>query len=278
MSSPVGRHLTALLSIAVLACSRNDQAGSARANTLVLTGSSTVAPLAAEIGKRFEQLHPGTRVDVQFGGSARGIADARSGLADIGMVSRALKPEEGDLHAVLIARDGISITLHTDNPVRSLTDAQVVDIYTGVITNWKQVGGRDAPITVVNKAEGRSTLELFLDHFHLKNSQIKAQVVIGDNEQEIKTIAGNPNAIGYVSVGTAEFEAARKTPIRLLPVGGMPATSASVASGNFPFSRPLNLVTKSAAPSGLAKQFLDLAASSAVNDLVKAQFFVPTAR
>ena len=97
-----------------------------------------------------------------------------------------------------------------------------------------------------------------------------------DNEQEIKTIVGNPNAIGYVSVGTAEFEAARKTPIKLLPVSGMPATTASVAGGHFPFSRPLNLVTKSASlPTGLVKDFLVFAMSPAVADLVRAQFFVP---
>ena len=98
---------------------------------LVLTGSSTVAPLAAEIGKRFEAGHPGVRVDVQSGGSSRGVTDARKGLANIGMVSRALKDEEKDLKAFSIARDGVGITLHKDNPVQTLSDRQVVDIYTG---------------------------------------------------------------------------------------------------------------------------------------------------
>ena len=87
---------------------------------LVLTGSSTVAPLAGELGKRFESLHPGVRVDVQMGGSSRGIADARQGLADIGMCSRALKETESDLLAFTIARDGICIIVHKKNPVTSL--------------------------------------------------------------------------------------------------------------------------------------------------------------
>ncbi len=99
-----------------------------------------------------------------------------------------------------IARDGVTIILNKDNPLPALSDKQVVDIYTGKIKNWKEVKGKDAPITVVNKAEGRSTLELFTHYFKLKNSDIKAQVVIGDNEQGIKTVAGNPNAIGYVSI------------------------------------------------------------------------------
>ena len=150
---------------------------------ITLTGSSTVAPLAAEIAKRYEKLHPGARIDVQMGGSSRGINDARMGLADIGMVSRALKPAEQDLTAFLIAMDGIGIILHKSNRVSQLSDAQIIAIYTGKIRNWQQLGGADLPITVVNKAEGRSTLELFLSHFALKNSQIKAQVVIGDNQQ-----------------------------------------------------------------------------------------------
>ena len=123
---------------------------------LVISGSSTMAPLIAEIGKRFENLHPGTRVDVQTGGSSRGIADTVNGLADIGMVSRALKPQEHALHRTAIAHDGITMILHKDNPVNELSNDQIRSIYSGVITNWKTVGGPDAPITVVNKAEGRS--------------------------------------------------------------------------------------------------------------------------
>ena len=150
---------------------------------LILTGASTIAPLAGELARRFESLHPGTRVDVQTGGSARGINDARKGTADIGMVSRALKPEEKDLHAHTIALDGVGIILHASNRIDALSKQQVIDIYIGQIVNWKAVGGRDAPITVVNKAEGRSTLELFLNYLKLKNSDIKPHVIIGDNSR-----------------------------------------------------------------------------------------------
>jgi phosphate transport system substrate-binding protein len=139
------------------------------------------------------------------------------------------------------------------------------------------VGGKDARITVVNKAEGRSTLELFLHYFALKNSAIKAQVVIGDNQQGIKTVAGNPAAIGYVSIGTAEFEAAQGTPIKLLPMGDVAATVVNVRDSRYPLSRPLNLVTKGV-PAGLPQRFIDFARSGAVDDLVEAQFFVPLAR
>tara|TARA_R110001592_G_scaffold363341_1_gene684460 strand:+ start:83798 stop:84643 length:846 start_codon:yes stop_codon:yes gene_type:complete len=240
---------------------------------LTLTGSSTVAPLAMEIAKRYESLHPDVRIDVQMGGSSRGINDVRMGLTDIGMVSRALKPTEQDLTPFLIAMDGIGIILHKSNAMSTLSDAQIIDIYTGKINNWQQLGAADLQITVVNKAEGRSTLELFLHHFELKNSQIKAQVVIGDNQQGIKTVAGNPGAIGYVSIGTAEYEETRGTPIKLLPMAGQVATVESVAKGYYPLSRQLNLVVKTK-PVGLLKKFIAFAQSTEVRDLIDAQFFV----
>ena len=250
------------------------QAGfAATDNKLVLTGSSTIAPLASELAKRFEKLNPGVQVDVQSGGSSRGVNDARVGLADIGMASRALNPDEQNLKSFTIALDGISVILHRSNPVQNLTDAQIVGIYTGAIKNWKEVGGRDERITVVNKAEGRSTLELFLHHFQLKNSQIKAHVVIGDNQQGVKTVIGNPGAIGYVSIGTAEYEHSQGAAIKLLPMAGVPASTANVKNGSFPLMRPLNLVTKSE-PAGLAKRFIEFARSNAVQDLVQSQYFV----
>lgn len=243
---------------------------------LALTGSSTIAPLALDLGKRFEKLNPGVRVDVQAGGSSRGITDARSGLADIGMVSRSLKPEEADLTPYVIALDGITVILHKSNPIKALSNEQIIGIYTGQIRNWKEVGGKDLTITVVNKAEGRSTLELFLHYFKLKAPDVKAQVIIGDNQQGIKTVAGNPGAIGYVSIGTAEYEAEDGTPIKLLPIQGVAATVANVRNRSFPLSRQLNLVTKAPA-TGLSKRFVDFAQSREVYDLIQDQFFVPVA-
>ena len=241
---------------------------------LVITGSSTMAPLLLEIGKRFEATHPNTRIDVQTGGSSRGIADTINGLADIGMASRALKAQEQDIHGNVVARDGIGIILHASNPIQELTNAQIQDIYTGKITNWQQVGGPDATITVVNKAQGRSTLELFLQYFQLSNRAIHAHVVIGDNEQGIKTVAGNPNAIGYVSIGTAQYDVSHGLPIRLLPLQQVPASIENVRAGIFPLSRPLTLVTKST-PTGLTKTFIEFARSSQVHDLILKQYFVP---
>jgi phosphate transport system substrate-binding protein len=243
---------------------------------LTISGSSTIAPLVGEIARRFEAAHPGVRVDVQAGGSSRGIADARRGTAQIGMVSRALGSDEADLTATRLAVDGVAIIVHASNRVAALTDRQIVDIYTGRVTRWSAVGGADAPITVVNKAEGRSTLELFASHFGIERTTIRAHVVIGDNLHGVRTVAADPHAIGYVSIGTAEHERTNGAPIRMLPMNGVEPSTASVRAGRFPLSRPLNLVT-AGARSPLVDAFLEAATATAMNDLVEGQFFVPVA-
>ena len=250
------------------------EAPAAPQTKLVITGSSTVAPLVAEIGKRFETFHPQWRVDVQTGGSSRGISDTRQDLADIGMASRSLKADERDLQGTVIAYDGIGFIVHRSNPLVALQPQDIIDIYTGQTSNWKELGGMDAPITVVNKAEGRATLELFLKFFNLSNQQIQAHVVIGDNEQGIKTVAGNTNAIGYVSIGTAEYDASHGVPIKLLRLGDIPASLRTVQEGLFPLSRPLNLVTTTVSNEPV-KAFIDFATSPEVHDLVKQHYFVP---
>lgn len=243
---------------------------------LLLTGSSTVAPLVAEIAKRFETLNPNVRVDVQTGGSSRGVNDVKTKLSDIGMASRSLKSNESELFSYSIALDGISIILNKANPVTSLDKQQIIDIYTGKIVNWQQVGGQDASIVVINKAEGRSTLELFLHYFGLQNTEVKPHVIIGDNQQGIKTVAGNPHAIGYVSVGSAEYESGHQVPIKLLPLDGIIASVENVRNQTFPLSRPLNLITKEQ-PVGIIKDFIAFAGSEQVADLIRAQYFVPVA-
>ena len=266
-----GCTLSLVIVIGLTACGSKQEA----AQKLTITGSSTVAPLTSEIAKKFESENPGIRIDVQTGGSSRGLADAAQGLADIGMVSRALKPAEiTQYQSFAIATDGIGIILQDSNPVTNLSNQQILDIYQGKITNWSEVGGADAEITVVNKAEGRSTLELFLDYFALTNSQIAADVVIGDNQQGIKTVAGNPHAIGYVSIGAAERDIDAGVPLKLLPVGGVAASSQTLQDGSFPLARPLNLVT-TATPTGLTQEFIQFAQSENVRDLVEAQNLVP---
>lgn len=278
------RKVSRTLSIAVLigASTTGANAGSVSisppplvlSGQLLLTGSSTMAPLMIDIGKRFQSLHHGVQVLVQTGGSGRGIRDVREGKADIGMASRPLTDKESDLYGVPIARDGICLIVHRDNPVRALSNRQVIDIFNGSITRWDKVGGHPMPIEVVNPKPSYSSTELFSNYFNIKYEDIKASRQTGDNAIRIADIANDMNGITYVSVGEAERKMQAGMPIRLLALDGVPASSKNIRNGNFPISRPLTLVTKST-PNGLVRAFIQFALSPQVTDLVLAKDFIP---
>lgn len=267
------RLLPAMLG-ALMACCSATAGAAPSTGRLLIVGSGTMAPLVGEIAKRFQALHPGLRIDVEMGGSGRGLADARSGQADIGMVSRALGDADKDLQAIPIARDGVALVVHKSNPVAALSDRQVVDIFTGRLANWKQVGGRDAPIYVAKAEAGRSSSELFTQHYGIAYDDIRARQVVGDNPTRLQLIRENPDAILYMSLGEAERKAAAGHPLKLLPAGGVVASARSIRSGDYPIARALTLVTRGR-PTGPAKAFIEYALSPAVADLIVAHDFVP---
>ena len=251
---------------------------------LIITGSSTIAPLAAELAIHFEQSHPNTKVDVQTGGSSRGIADVRREVSEIGMVSRKLKETESDLFGHVLAKDGIAIIVNKENPIASLTTEQVKSIFKRETNNWKalssdEIGNSEETknsdkITVINKAEGRSTLEVFLHYFQLKNREIKPDIIIGDNEQGIKLVANNKNAIAYVSIGTAEYSNQLGVNIKTVALNNIEATTTNLVNNTFPLSRELNFITHGE-QSTLATAFLDYALSPDAYQIVEEFGFVP---
>lgn len=244
---------------------------------LTLAGSSTIQPLAEVAAQAFMALHPGTRIDVQGGGSSVGIVAPQKGLADIGMVSRALHPDEDALlRHWTVAKDGIALIAHRSNRVKRLTKEQVVKIYEGKIRNWSELGGPDLAMTVVNKEEGRSTLELFEKYFGLQGRFRTDLIIIGPNGQAISTVASDPSALAYVSIGSAEVAVSEGTQIKLLDLDGVKAGIGAVRSGSYPLLRELNLVTQGA-PSPEAQSFIDFLLSPAGQELVVRQDFVPVA-
>jgi phosphate transport system substrate-binding protein len=264
----------------VAGCRRVPPAGPQK---LVLTGSRTMAPLVKEIGRRFEAAHPGTRIDVQAGpvqqgapggGSDRGVQDARTGLADVGMVARPLRADEAALHPFPLGHDGLVFIVHQNNPVPGLSDEQVVRLYTKQSTNWVLVGGKDGPVTVISQAEGSSALDVFLTRFKLKVGQVRADQAVFNSDQGIKAVAERPGAVAFVSSGAADAAVASGTPIRVLPLDGVTTTTDTIRAGTYPLVRPLNLVTR-APPTGLAKEFIDFAQSPDVRELVEKYHFVP---
>ena len=254
--------------------SRAEPSAPLPAARLLLTGSTTMAPLLVEVAKRFQSLHPGIRIEVQMGGSGRGISDARQGKAEIGMVSRALGESEHDLYSIPIARDGVAVIVHKDNPIKALSDRQLLDIYSGKIANWRQVGGRDALLQALAGAQEGGSSELLTHYLRLPYEQIKAQGRIGPNAERIAAVAADPHAVIWLSVGEAERKARDGVPIKLLAIGGVPASSRNVRTGNYPISRPLTLVTRGT-PSGRTRAFIEYCVSSQVTDLVLAFDFVP---
>lgn len=244
-------------------------------DAIMVTGSSTIAPLVADAAKQYEATHPGVRIEVQSGGSSRGISDATSGIADLGMISRSLNDEEkSKLTAHPLAMDGVCVIVHRDNPVKQLDKQQLIEIYTKKITNWKEVGGNDATIVVANKAGGRSTLEVFLHYLGLDHADVRADIVVGENLHAIHSVAGNPNTIGYVSIGTATAEEKAGTRIQLVTTGNIVPTMTSVKDGSFPITRPLNIVTD-AETSPAAQAFFDYLMSTEIHDIIEKHFFVP---
>jgi phosphate transport system substrate-binding protein len=241
---------------------------------LLITGSSTMAPMIVAVGKRFSAMYPGVQIEVQTVGSGRGVDNVMKGTADIGMASRALTDKESGLYSFAIARDGVCLVVHRDNPVRSLTNRQVSDIYTGKINNWGRVGGKDVPIALINAKEGLGAVELFTHYFGIKYADIKAQIVASDNLDRVRAVTDNPNGIGYMSVGTAQQQVDAGAPIKLLPIDGVAASTKNIRTGNFPIARPLLLVTREV-PTGLTKEFINFSLSSQITDIVLQHEYVP---
>ncbi|RDD62975.1 phosphate ABC transporter substrate-binding protein [Ferruginivarius sediminum] len=234
---------------------------------LLLTGSSTIAPIAEEIAHLYEEKNQDVRIDIQTGGSTKGVIDQRRGLNDIAMVSRRLKPSESDLTAHTFALDGLAMIVHEDNAVEDLSSDDIRAIYTRKKTDWSDFGDDGGEIIIINKSEGRATLDLFLDHFGLIPPDIKPHMVIGENEQGIKAVAGNRSAIGYVAISTAFYDAEHGVAIKLVGLDGVLATVENVANGSYPAIRQLNLVTAGEV-SKTTQAFLDFAQSEAVHEIL----------
>lgn len=264
----------ALLGGWIASCSGRADAAALGHTRLVITGSSTLAPLVGAIAERYEQAHAGVRIDVQTGGSGRGVADVRAGRAQLGMISRDLYEEEAELSATPIAQDGVCVIVHADSELDGLTREQARALWTGAVHSWSELGGDDSAPTVVNKAAGRATRSVFAAYLGLEEHELVGDLVIGDNEQGIKTVAGDPQAVGYVSIGAAQRAVDEGVSVRLLAADGVRPSLSNLAQERFPVRRALHLVSVGER-SPLAVEFVAYARSSAVHDLVEGLGLVP---
>jgi phosphate transport system substrate-binding protein len=240
---------------------------------LTLSGAFLLQPLMADIARRFESSHPGVKIDVRGSGTPQGVADLRSGAADIGMVSRALLENERDLFAFHIARDGLAVVLHRDNPIKNMDAARVRNLLTGRAANWKELGGRDAPVELAWRSKGQGSVEFVFEHFKLKREQIGPHTNVFENADAIKFVSAHPNGVTLASVGDAERSVQAGVPIKLLAFNGIPASNRNIHNRSYALSRPLTLITRRV-PERLQKQFIEYALSDDVIDLQVKHGFV----
>lgn len=279
------KKLAAFISIAVLligtlaGCApaeTNEPAGNAPeasgANgNITINGSTSVQPLAEELVKAFKTKNPNATIDIQGGGSGVGIKSAIDGVVDIGMSSRDLKEDEKSLKEFKIAVDGIAIVVNPTNGVNDLSMEQIKKIYTGEITDWKEVGGKEGKITVVTREEGSGTRGAFIELTGVEAKEgdnkvdktVASAITQGSTGAVMTTVAGDPNAIGYASFGSAKDN----TDIKLISVDGKACTEENIYSGEYKISRPFLMLTN-ADPAGLAKEFLDFVLSPEGQEVV----------
>ena len=271
--------LAALMALSLFAaCGKtndsNDKANDSKTEvtgTVSTDGSTSMEKVIMSLGESFQAKNKGISVGYNPTGSGSGITAVSEGRCDIGLSSRALKDDEkaSGLKETVLALDGIAIIVNPENKVSDLTLEQIAKIYTGQITNWKEVGGDDAEIVLIGREAGSGTRDGFESITGTKDS-CKYRQELTSTGDVITTVAGNPNAIGYASLASV------KDSVKALSVGGVAPTEATVSDGTYAVQRPFVLVTKDGAElSAAAKLFFDYATSKDAAEIISAAGAVP---
>lgn len=243
--------LTAVMALSLLtACgSKNDNSadtntdGSNTETTLSGTvstdGSTSMEKVINSLGESFMAMNKDVKFTYNPTGSGSGIQAVSEGRCDIGLSSRALKDDEkaSGLVETVVALDGIAIVVNPENPVSDLDIDTIAKIYTGEITNWKDVGGNDAEIVLIGREAGSGTRDGFESITDTKDACQYRQELTSTGDV-INTVSQNPDAIGYASLSAVGDS------VKALTVGGVEATEATVKDGSYVVQRPFVLVTK----------------------------------
>lgn len=232
---------------------------------ILVAGSSSVGPhvdKGTNFYNNFTAAYPNVQVDVSISDSGTGIKSVEAGTADVGMSSRALTSSDGaDLVGTVIAYDGIAIIVAPGNMVTNLSAKQIKDIFAGNITNWKDVGGSDAAITVFQREASSGTRSAF-NSLVMGTTNVTSNALQASNTLNmIQSVKGNPNAIGYCSFGEMSSD------VKALQVGGVTISAATIKDKTYAIQRPFLLVTKGT-PTGAAKAYVDFALSTKGQDIL----------
>ena len=239
--------------------------------TVATGGSTSMEKVVSALQEAFAEKEPDVTVTYDPTGSGAGITGATDKTLDIGLSSRKLKDGETGVTATTIALDGIAIIVNNANPVQDLTIDQIAKIATGEVTNWKDVGGEDAPIVLIGREAGSGTRDGFESIVGVTDKCQYAQELTSTGAV-ITGVAANNGAIGYASLS------ALKDTVKAVTVEGIACTEETVLDGTYKIQRPFNFVTNdSVTPSDAVKSFIDFATSAEAADLIRAAGAVPMA-
>ena len=251
------KKIASFMLAAVLVASTMAGCSHEMSGTVTTDGSTSMEKVIGALGEAFETQNRNTTFTYNPTGSGSGIQAVLEGRCDIGLSSRDLKDEEAaqGLTGTVLAYDGIAVIVHPDNPVSDLDVDTIAKIYTGEITNWKDVGGNDAEIVLIGREAGSGTRDGFESITGTADACRYRQELTATGDV-ITTVSQNPDAIGYASL------AAVKDTVRAVTVGGVAPTEDTVRDGSYVIQRPFILVTKTdTALSEAAQAFLDFAVS-----------------
>jgi phosphate transport system substrate-binding protein len=234
---------------------------------ITVAGSTSVEPFAELLAEEYMLNHPGSRIYVQGGGSTAGIEAVRSGAAHIGMSSRSLIGEEKNLYAVTVAKDALAVIVHPNNAAHDLTLDQIRQIFSGKIKNWKEVGGLSAKIILVTREEGSGTREAF-QKMVMEKAEINLESLVQDSNGAIRqVVSGDPNAIGYISLGLVNEK------VKAVRISGVDPNLKNIVRGHYRLIRPF-LFVFNGRPGGEANSFLDFVLSTEAQELLQKEGLV----
>lgn len=261
-----------VMAAALVSCGNGGDASSdgSLSGSVSTDGSTSMESVIGALGEAFTKTNPNVKFTYNPTGSSSGITAVLEGRCDIGLSSRALKDDEkASLTETTLALDGIAIIVNNNNTVSDLTLEQISKIYTGEITNWNQVGGKDGEIVLIGREAGSGTRDGF-ESITETEDKCKYRQELTSTGDVITTVSQNPNAIGYASLSAVSDK------IKAITVGGVAATEETVKNGTYVVQRPFVLVTKTGAElSEAAQAFFDYITSSDASSIISQQGAVP---
>lgn len=246
---------------------------------LIVDGSTTAGPIAKAFAEIITRQNPGVNITVSESGSGNGAKALLNGTCDVACLSRDLKASEKSAMAAkgvnpvahVVAYDALPVIVHPSNRVKGLTIDQICDIYTGKITNWKEVGGADQRIVVISRDTNSGTFESFRELVLGKEKRVVASAEhTGSNGGTRQRVQMTRGAIGYAGLGFVDRT------VKALEVNGVMPSVASVSAGQYPLSRELYLFTNGEpAADSLAGRFVGMGRTEKGREIIEEIGFVP---